>query len=188
MKHLIRSALLILFVSLFAGCEQLLPDAASCYDRTHSFYESNGSLLRDCVRECQSIYSKSPGCGYVVRKLDTGTLEVTQNYFDGASPKSNLTSENLSKVLDVSWISHITFDADCVAFQIDTLGSAERMLVYLPSDDPYAFYCKSDQWHPDDQWYPVVENGETIYKKRNDDNTVFFKQIGAHFYFVELHF
>lgn len=187
MKHLIRSALLILFVSFFAGCEQLLPEATSCYDRTRSFYESNGSLLRDCVRECQSIYAKSPGCRYVIRKLDTGILEVTQNYFDGASPKSNLTSENLSKVLDVSWISHITFDADCVAFQIDTLGSAERMLVYLPSKDPYSFYCKTDQW-TQSKWYPVVEDGETVYHEENGDNTVFFKEIGSAFYYVELHY
>ncbi|MBQ2144643.1 MAG: hypothetical protein II436_05965 [Oscillospiraceae bacterium] len=184
MKRAAWAVLLSLVLLLFTGCEQLLPEAESCYDRTRSFYETNGSLLIKCVHECQSIYGDALNSNdsYVVKKLDNGKLELRHDCFDGGSQKKMIFNENLKKVLDVSWITAVDFAYDYVAFRIDTLGSAERMLVYLPSDDPYAFYCKSDQWHPDDQWYPVVENGETIYKKRNDDNTVFFKQIGAHFF------
>lgn len=184
MKSAAWAVLLSLVLFLFTGCEQLLPEAESCYDRTRSFYEMNGSLLIKCVHECQSIYGDALNSNdsYVVKKLDNGKLELRHDRFDGGSPKKMIFNENLKKVLDVSWITAVDFAYDYVAFRIDTLGNAERMMVYLPSDDPYAFYCKSDQW------YPAVENGETIYKKRNDDDTVFFKQIGDHFYYVELHY
>ena len=163
------------------ACEQILPKETSAYDRVSMLYTSNSAILKECVCECQDIYAQNPLGGYQVKRHNNDTIQLT-HFHDGAAQKTVIRNEKLMELFDIGFFAWIDFSYDYVEFHIDTLGNAQRMMVFLPSDDPFSMYCSTGKW------LSTEKDGGIFCSVENDDNTVFFKRVEGMYFYIEQHY